>query len=310
MQSVNFKGFNAGINLPPALKGENLHGLPPYARTNHYRVSDYPNAPGEWSRGDDMTATYFVGVTEGSGMWIDLTGNQHLGHHIAVIPSVQGINAITALPVESNPVLEQYRHRCPVHDARFSGNRHCLDCGFDWPGQNYLTSASGKTMWIDGFRTRGGNGQPTAETRQFIFTSDESRGVAAQKIGAARSFDVALHFFRGPQKPRPAWATRGGHGGGFDSYGSGTLESFGAKGMTRGRSLSAAPEVAAGARINQDVGLDPNPVEQYGQLAGVIRIYYVYADVLQEILGTGRANEGGLSGLKVGNPTGGMHKTY
>lgn len=302
MRTVQHKGYTAAINLPPALRGETLHGLPPYAETEHYRVSDFPNAPAEWSRGDALTQTFFVGVKEGSGMWIDLTANQRLDHHVACIPSVQGVNAITALPVDANPVLEQYRQTCPVHGDHFTGNRHCASCGFDWPGQNYLSSATGATMWIDGFRTKGGNGHPSAETRQFVFTSDTGRGIAAQKIGADRSFDVKLYFYRGPARPqRPM--TRGGAM--FES------SEMATKGMvTMGATRSMAPEVAAGARIRQDVGLDRLSVHEYGELASVIQIYYVYEDVAREIIGAGRIGEGSLAGLKVGNPGGDTHKVF
>lgn len=300
---VSLNGFSAGINLPAALVGESLHRLPPYAPAEHYRVSDFPAAPREWSRGDALTATSFVGVKDGSGMWIDLVGNQRLDHHVACIPIVQGVNAITALRAADRPVLEQYRSTCPVHGTAFAGNRHCANCGFDWPGQNYLSSASNVMMWLDGFRTKGGNGQPSAETRQFVFTSDTARGIAAQVIGDARSFDVKLYFFRGPQKPRPRMQTRGG-----DSHlmmGGAQLESLNMA------SVSKSPEVAAGARIRQDVGLDPLSVHQYGELAAVIQVYYVYEDVARQIINAGRTGEGGLSDLKVGNPgSGSLHKVF
>ena len=304
---VSLNGFSAGINLPDALVGESLHRLPPYAPAEHYRVSDFPAAPREWSRGDALTATSFVGVKDGSGMWIDLTGNQRLDNHVACIPIVQGVNAITALRAADHPVLEQYRSTCPVHGTAFAGNRHCANCGFDWPGQNYLSSASNVMMWLDGFRTKGGNGQPSAETRQFVFTSDTDRGIAAQVIGDARSFDVKLYFFRGPQKPRPPMRARGGDG--MFSLNMSSLESSSSKSVTRGG--ERAPEVAAGARIRQDVGLDPLSVHQYGELAAVIQVYYVYEDVARQIIGTGRTGEGGLAGLKVGNPSpANPHKVY
>ncbi len=301
---IDFNGFSAGINLPPALRGESLHGLPPYAPTEHYPVAGYPGVPAGWNRGDALTATYFVGVAEGSGMWIDLTRNQHLGDHVAVIPVIQGVNAITALPAAERPLLEQYRTNCPVHGTPFAGNRHCASCGFDWPGQNYLSSATGATLWIDGFRTKGGNGQPTAETRQFVFTQDQARGIASQVIGEARSFDVKLHFFRGPQKPpRPVYRSKGF---GLESMGVGPVLSLAE--TTRGGS---APEVAAGARIRQDVGLDPLLVHQYGELAATIQIYYVYKEEMQRILSSGRVGEGSLSGLVVGNPgSGSPHKVF
>ncbi len=153
-------------------------------------------------------------------------------------------------------------------------------------------------MWIDGFRTKGGNGEPSAETRQFVFTSDTSRGIAAQVIGKARSFDVKLYFFKGPQKP-PRPMTRGG----------GHLESL-SMGASSPRTKSLAPEVAAGARIRQDVGFDPLSVHEYGELAGVIQVYYVYEDVARQIIGAGRTGEGSLSGLKVGNPAGPSHQAF
>ncbi len=43
---------------------------------------------------------------------------------------------VANFPAVDSPVLEQYRFKCPVHGQAFTGNRHCAQCGFDWPGQN------------------------------------------------------------------------------------------------------------------------------------------------------------------------------
>lgn len=301
--TVSHNGFFAGINMPYMLLGEGVHGLPPYNPVKAHRVSDYPNAPAEWSRGTENHATFFVAVKPGNGMWVDLTRNQRLQNEAAAVVSVQGINVLTARPVLAQPVLEQYRERCPTHCIDFSGNRHCKACGYDWPAQNYLSSATGKTMWIDGFRIQGSNGEPTSETRQFFFTAEKGRGIAEQLIGEAREFSIKVHFYGGPEKqpPAPRTTTRGAQ-----SFGEGPIRLMAASARSH-----QTYEIGAGARIRQDIGVDPLRVEQYGAEPSCIEFYYTDEDTVNRILGMRYEvrKEGALSGLNVGNPAS-PHKTF
>jgi hypothetical protein len=204
------------------------------------------------------------------------------------------------------PVLEQYRTACPIHGDLFISNRRCSVCGFDWPAQNYLSSATGKTMWIDGFRTKGSNGDPSVETRQFFFTSDTSRGIAAQTIGEERTFSVKIHFYRGPQQYQSA----AGRGPSLLSASSAQVKGR-MYAMSASASSSQSFEVGAGARIRQDVGVDPLSVSQYGERLATIEFYYVGAEEALRILGSNPRNDGALSGLNVGNPGNKVgHKTY
>lgn len=281
------------------LEGEGLHGLPPYCPVKAHRVSDYPSAPAEWDRGSDSHATFFVAVEPGKGMWVDLTRNQRHSHHVAAVVSVQGVNVLTARLVGERPILEQYREKCPIHGSEFSGNRHCQVCGYSWPAQNYLSSTTGKIMWIDGFRTRGSNGEPASETRQFFFTEEKSRGIAEQVIGEAREFSIKVHFFAGPEKPTvvPRTTMRGG-------------ASFGRLSAASANSYQRY-EIGAGARISQDIGVDPLRVDQYADKPTCIEFYYADAETVSRILSNRREtmNEGALTGLVLGSNHS-PHKTY
>jgi hypothetical protein len=249
MMSVG--AFQAQVHLPVGAVSrhdsrgrEIVQQLPPYALAQVHRVDDCMNAPLSWQRSSSDVSVYVVGVKEGDGMWLYFDPSSRLDRHFAVIANMQGINAITCLPA-SDTTLVQYRHRCPVHETPFMGsNRFCGDCGFEWPAQSYIASASNAPRWIDGFRVTGANGRPSGEVRQFLFTSDTSRGVAANLIGNDRTFNLKFSFFEGPQKPRPTY--RGGVSYSLDSCCSkgGGLESFG----TRSRGIT--PEIS-GRRLNQ-----------------------------------------------------------
>ncbi len=291
--------FSAGLNLPLGVVSkldsygkEIVQGLPPYAPAAVYAVADCENAPADWRRDDANTCVYVVGVPNGRGMWLDLTSNAGLENVVAAVVDVQGINVLTARPVGDPIHLEQYRRHCPVHGTALTAERHCSDCGFKWPAQNYLFSDDRHTMWIDGFRVRGANGAPTGETRQFLFTDDTRRGVAANVLGEKRSFDIKIAFFEGPRRPRPAYQSRGM-----------TLESmsFGEKSLGATRGARRSMEVAAGALINQNYGVDARHVDEYGPLAGMIVLYYVREADLPSIVGR-KADALQSQGIPVGNP--------
>lgn len=305
--------FDVGLHMPRALPstvgrdGEIAQALPPYAPRPVFSVDDYPACPEEWVRGGADSASWFVPIKVGHGMWLDLTANQprYYDHDIAAVVSVQGVNAITALPVGSTR-LEQHRHTCPVHNIAFHSDRFCPTCKFKWPAQNYLATTTGRPFWIDGWRTSGANGQPTGDVRQFYFTEEEGLGVAAQIIGERRVFAIGVAFYLSKNpKPQPVHVGR-----------KFALESYGAesasKGMysaTRSMSFGAKPiEIGAGAKIRQDLGVDPNDLDYWADKpAGTLLIYYTDEATAAAIIQAGKTDrdaggEGALAGLRTGFP--------
>src|ERR1039458_4674977 len=93
-QKMCVNGLYASINTPEALKGEEVHALPPYNPCPVYVVDEYENCPGNWMHGSDKVSSYFVPVKAGKGLWFDFTQSEHHPHHVAVVISVQGINPI------------------------------------------------------------------------------------------------------------------------------------------------------------------------------------------------------------------------
>ena len=85
-----------------------------------------------------------------------------------------------------------------MHDCEFQQARYCPECKFKWPSQNYLASTvqPNGQFWLDGFRTEDG------KVRQYIFTEEEARGVAAAKIGSARVFAIGIALYRS-KKAKP-----------------------------------------------------------------------------------------------------------
>jgi hypothetical protein len=183
--------FSCGFNMPEALSGKNSYGLPPYAKRMSFLVDDYPSCPEEWMRGDnDKLKSYFVAVQENMGMWLDFNGCADHDHDVAIVISVQGINPITGLPC-NDPQLEQYVNKCPKHDTEFGEDRHCEECGHNWPKQNYITTTATPDgqLWIDGFKSAEGI------VRQYILTEEKMKGVASNIIGEDRVFAIGLSFF-------------------------------------------------------------------------------------------------------------------
>jgi len=190
-------GFYCGFNMPKALasskdnKGEELqHNLPEYNWRKSYLVDEYPACPTTWMKSEGKLASYFVPIKEGSGMWLDFNKNQNHTHHLAVVVSIQGVNAITGLACE-NPNLEQYIEYCPKHNKKFGPNRFCEECGFKWPKQNYLCTTSTPTgyLWLDGFRAANG------AVCQYILTEKTMKGVASNIIGNKRVYAIGISFF-------------------------------------------------------------------------------------------------------------------
>jgi hypothetical protein len=196
---MEVNGLYARINTPEALSGDSLHGLPPHCLRPTYAVDEYPACPTNWVHGSSKASSYFVPVQVGRGMWFDFTMNAGNRHDIAIVISVQGVNPVTGKKVtELN--LEQYRDNCPIHNKPFQQDRYCEECGYKWPGQNYIATTTGYTLWIDGFRNEKG------EVRQYIITEDIARGIAAQVIGKDRVWAIGFAFYlsKEPRKqPEP-----------------------------------------------------------------------------------------------------------
>lgn len=195
---MNASGFFCGFNMPEALKSDendSAHKLPPYAKRKSFLVDDYMACPQKWMRCKGKVSSYFVPIQEGKGMWLDFNKNLEHTHDVAIVVSVQGVNAITGLPC-SDPHLEQYVEKCPKHDKHFGHNRYCEECGYEWPKQNYIstTGTPGSSLWIDGFRAASG------AVQQYILTAKESRGVASHIIGDDRVFAIGVSFFISKKK--------------------------------------------------------------------------------------------------------------
>lgn len=206
-QLMQVNGIKAEINTPPALKGDQLHSLPPYDAQRAHVVEEYPNCPTNWMHGSSKSSSYFVGVVPGRGMWFDFTMNNDHTHHIAVVISVQGINPVTGASFVAKEGdegasllrLQQHKDKCPTHDVDFEQDRYCPTCEFKWPAQNYIATTTGLKLWLDGFRKPGG------EVRQYIITEEEMRGVAAQVIGEDRVWAIGFAFYisKEPKPPKP-----------------------------------------------------------------------------------------------------------
>lgn len=211
-QTMKVNGLTCQFNMPNALKSskdsagnEVALGLPPYARQNAYAVDEYPACPTDWEHGSDKASSYFVGVEPGKGMWLDFNGCCEDTHDVAIVVSVQGVNSITGQKTDRMG-LEQYREKCPKHDIPFQQDRFCPECKYKWPAQNYLatTGTPNGRLWLDGFRAADGI------VRQYLFTEDEAKGVAAKKIGKDRVFAIGIAYYRSKdKKPQPEYTSRG-----------------------------------------------------------------------------------------------------
>lgn len=199
-------GFYVGLNMPDAIesKGDEdfVSKLPSYRKMKGMLVDEYPSAPSHWMRSEGKLASYFVGIKEGKGLWLDLNKNASHNHHVAVVISVQGINPITGLPCK-DPQLEQYIECCPKCNEKFSANRHCKACGHKWPKQNYIcTNATPNgTFWLDGFKTAEG------VIRQYILTQEKLRGVANHVTGGNQVYAIGLSFFISKEKKKQSSKT-------------------------------------------------------------------------------------------------------
>jgi len=309
---MTVNGLSAVIHTPQALEGDDLHSLPPGAPRPAHVVDEYPKCPENWMNGSDKASSYFVPVEAGKGMWFDFTMNQGHAHEVAVVISVQGINPLTGKKMTALN-LEQYKKQCPIHNVDFQQDRFCPECEYKWPAQSYISTTTGQTLWLDGFRNEQG------EVRQYIISEEEmQRGVAQQMIGEDRVWAIGFAFYLSKEaKPKPVYRERRlysmGAGGGtmakccsFNgdadtlSYAADELglESMDVqeRGATRSVSAKRAAtkklEVGAGARIDQEIGVDPKDIDFWEEEpAGMIYVNYINPELCQQILEGGKREE-------------------
>ncbi|RJR08387.1 hypothetical protein C4588_05650 [Candidatus Parcubacteria bacterium] len=334
--TLTVNGLHCTFNMPKAVErkrdsqgNEVAAGLPPYEPRIGYPVDKFPASPQAWMHGSGKASSYFVPIVPEHGMWLDFNANNGHSHHVAAVISVQGVNPLTGL--KADPVrLEQYREKCPKHSVEFQQNRFCPECKFEWHPQNYLSSNSGGPFWVDGFRTEEGI------IRQWYFTEEECKGVAAQLIGDERVFAIGIAFYLSKEpKPKPvynpyAYLCSLGGGGSFEKSVSKrhsfsvTSRCLGASNVTRGfkgfassssdaESLAVEQasiesslkkiEIGAGAKIIQKIGMDPENLDFWqNEPAGMLYINYCDVNTAQRILAAGIRSEqpeGFLGGLNL-----------
>jgi len=185
---------------------DNRNNLPEYAPVSIYTVDEYPTCPNNWMHGSDISSSYFGGLKEDWAIWLDFNECFNHTYDVAVVLSVQGINPVTGQTmIGDNPLrLEQYHKICPIHSVDFKQDYFCEECGFKWPGQNYLSTTGTPfgMFWLDGFRTSDGN------VRQYIITAEKMRGVAAQVMDSPekRVFAIGMAFYlskkKKPEQPK------------------------------------------------------------------------------------------------------------
>jgi len=193
---MTINGLHCIFNMPAAVKSQYQEGkeiacrLPPHAQQEVFPVDEHPACPANWMHGSDKASSYFVAIEEGKGLWLDFNPNFAHKHDVAVLISIQGVNPITGQKTEKMG-LEQYKKNCPVHNIAFQQGRFCPECGYKWPAQNYMctTGQPRGLLWLDGFRAEDG------VVRQYIFTAEQAKGIAAQVIGEDRVFAIGVAFF-------------------------------------------------------------------------------------------------------------------
>lgn len=207
---MKVKEFEASLHLPQKLEQIIKNGkeipqmLPPRSSRRAYPVDSYPACPDTWMNGSDIAGSYFIGVEEDKGMWLDFNPCCSLDRDVAIVVSIQGVNPITGQKTDALR-LEQYKKKCPIHDIDFQQDNYCPKCDFDWPDQNYLatTGTPMGNLWLDGFR------RPDGTVRQYIFTAEEMKGIASQIIGKDKVYAIGIAFYYSKEeKPKQIGITR------------------------------------------------------------------------------------------------------
>lgn len=229
MSIMTVNGLRAEINTPTALRGKELHSLPPHQQIPAHVVDEYPACPDIWEHGSDKASSYFVSLKAGQGMWFDFTQNQFRTHHVAVVISVQGINPVTGKPI-TELCLIQHQKQCPVHNIDFQQDRYCPQCKYKWPAQNYIATTTCQPLWLDGFRNEDG------EVRQYIISEEQARGIAKQiedkdpKFKRVWAIGFAFYLSKDPKPIPPASPLRSAMSL-FDGYSKGSSMCPGAASM-------------------------------------------------------------------------------
>jgi hypothetical protein len=192
VENLSHAGYNASIMKAPRLEDNGMaNGLPPGEMMGAIPINCLPAAPESWLR---EAGSYVVEVDCEHGLWFDWRNNNQ--HNTAVVPSVKGMNPITGMEIKGLG-LEQYRDRCPKHDTPLFHDNLCEECGFRWPGQNYVSHPD--VLWWDGFR------QPDGTVRQFFFTEEDKRDVASAIIGKENTMPAfGFAFYKNKLNREPA----------------------------------------------------------------------------------------------------------
>lgn len=323
--TMEVNGLKCTLNMPKAVErvrnadgSEGVAGLPPYNQRSAYPVDEYQDSPDSWMRGSATEGSYFVPIEPEHGMWLDFQANMGHSHHVAAVVSVQGVDPLTGMPVAAK--MEQYQDKCPKHNTSFQMNRYCPDCKFEWHPQNYLSSNNGSPFWIDGFRTEDG------VIRQWFFTEDECKGVAAQLIGKKRVHAIGIKFFLS-KNPKPIMQSRRyAYAGNLEStFGGGPMMSCAPAAASanvysatkclasnvsdssfrpaRMRGPVKQLEIGAGAKIKQLINPDPETLDFWQpEPAGTLYINYCDVETANRILDGNKcekASDGFLQGLKL-----------
>lgn len=169
MDMMKLNGFTARIMEADRLVGDTVFGLPPGRPLPVYKVSEFVKKSEAWI---DDEGSFVVPVNPDKGLWFDWTQNDP--RNTAVLPSVKGCNPITGQQIDGF-VLESYQKKCPVHGTDLNDDLYCDECGYKLAPQNYVCAPN--ILWWDGFRDKDGT------VRQFFFTEDMKRDVAAAMLG-------------------------------------------------------------------------------------------------------------------------------
>jgi hypothetical protein len=318
LYQMNHIGYSAKIMKSKRLKGEEVFGLPSGESMKVIPLDCLPGCPDEWIKD---AGSYIVPVESECGIWFDWTTNKN---DTAIIASIKGINPITGIKIDQLE-LEQYREKCPIHKKPFSHNLFCGSCGYEWPGQNFISWPN--ALWWDGFR------QPDGTVRQFFFTSDEIRDVASALIGKENTVPAfGFAFFRSknerltnkssrplstdyfgsgiwdiinnPFKPtykdyfypdhnsNPVWICDNNNG---DHMISNTNSDYRLMKADTCCSVSSNQlnyindvSIGAGAKIDQKIEIDTLPLsEWFSEPQALIRLYFVFKDDLDTIIRKG-----------------------
>jgi hypothetical protein len=309
--------LKAAINLPDALKSdkdglEKIHRLPGYEPTPVFRVADFTGIPASWLPDGENQQTYFFPIREGKAMWFDLNLNNEHTHDVAAVMWVQQINPLTGQP-GNDLNLEQYHNNCPADRTPLSSSGLCKTCRVKWPPQNYLAaSAQGTLNWIDGW-------QDGVITRQWVFTADMAREVAANIIGGESipAIRIAFYLSKEPKPQKPVRRESYRHPS-SDVLGLSGSQVYGHAHRPKGDDMmeksivmrGSTPEpklgVAAGEGIDQKVIKDNNPITYWEETPTTIfTVYWVTRQEFERIYATkvGGSSLGWLraNGVPVGN---------